>query len=314
MEMSPDSKPAAFSPLRGGRWPAFAHALAILMNNRGAAMGLWLLATSILLALAADIIAPYDPYELVATRIIHGPIWSASGSFDHLLGTDAIGRDLFSRLLYGARNTLGFGILATAIAASLGSALGLVAGFYGGSIDRLIMVSLDVLLAVPFYLFVLVFSAGTTGATSFALTISAVALIGLVPFARVLRSRCQELRQTSYIRAAVGYGASPRRLLLGTILPCCAAPLVTLTTLAFGFALLAGAALSFLGGLGGIGGSSGWTSLTLGAQLADGRDLFLSHPWLTIAPGLWLSAIIIAVNLVGDGLRDALDANMRLWP
>lgn len=308
MEMSQDSKPAAFSRLRGGRWPAFAHALTIFRKNRGAAIGLWLLLSFAVLALTADIIAPYDPYELVTQRVIHGPLWSDSGTFDHLLGTDAIGRDLLSRLLYGARRSLGFGLLATALAACLGTALGLIAGYYGGWNDRLIRLSLDVLLAVPLYVLALVFAAGATGAASSAGILAAVSLIAAVPFARVLRSRCQELMQSSYIRSAQSYGTSPRRLLLGTILPSCIAPLVTLATLTFGFTLVAGAALSFLGG------SSGGTALSLGAQLADGRDLMLSHPWLMIAPGLWLSAIIIAVNLVGDGLRDALDDNMRLWP
>lgn len=313
MEMPTDSRSAAYQLVRRGRLAPSKHladtlaTLAIIRQSPGAAVGLWLLAIFVVLALLAGLIAPYDPYELVAGRVIHGPIWSASGSLSHPLGTDDIGRDLLSRLLYGLRLSLGFAVLATALAAAIGTALGLIAGYCSAAstwLDRLITLSLDTLWAIPLYLLALLFAARP----SMIAMVLAVSLLAAVPFARLARSRCQQVLTASFVRAAKGYGTAPRRLLLTTVLPLCASPLICQAALTLSFALLAGATLSFLG----LGAPAPMADL--GGLIADGYPLALSHPWLTIAPGLCLSTLIISINLVGDGLRDGCDERMRLWP
>jgi ABC-type dipeptide/oligopeptide/nickel transport system permease subunit len=250
-------------------------------------------------ALFAPLLAPYNPYitDTTAGTFLQGP------SSRHLLGTDVIGRDLLSRMLYGARVSLGVGVLSTLLGAFLGVFLGLLAGFLGGLIDDVIMRCMDVLLAFPALILALGLLA-SLGRSVHTLVI-AIGIGGIAFLARLVRSQVLSVRELDYVLAARTIGAKDARILFRHIWPNCTAPVIVSLSLGVGFSVLAESGLSFLG-LGVPPPTPSWGSL-----LQDGFQFLRGSAYLSIAPGVAISLLILSLSLIGDGLRDALDPSLR---
>ena len=272
-------------------------------ENRGAVIGLWVFAALILLAVFAPLIAPHDPTSQARDALLVPPFWQDGGSATYLLGTDAIGRDILSRLLFGARFSLFIGLVVVTIALTGGIALGLLAGFFGGWVDSVIMRVMDVVLAFPSLLLALVLVAvlgpGLTNA------MIAIALVLQPHFARLTRAAVMAEKNREYVMAARVAGASKLRLMFRTILPNCLGPLIVQGTLSFSNAILDAAALGFLG-MGAQPPTPEW-----GTMLAEAREFILRAPWVVTFPGVAILITVLAINLVGDGLRDALDPKLK---
>ncbi|MEE2873665.1 MAG: nickel transporter permease [Candidatus Latescibacterota bacterium] len=247
----------------------------------------------LLMALLAPVLAPYDPLAQDLYQRLQPP------STDHWFGTDDFGRDILSRIVYGSRISLRIGLIAISLALTGGTLFGLVAGYRGGMVDMLIMRSMDLMLAFPSILLaiaiVAVIGPGIENA------ILAVSIVLVPQFARLVRSSVLTVREATYVEAARALGATESRLLFYSILPNCTAPLIVQTTLGMGTAILDAAGLSFLG-LGAQPPVPEW-----GAMLSGGRELLLRAPWVMTFPGLAIFAVVLGLNLFGDGLRDALD-------
>jgi peptide/nickel transport system permease protein len=271
--------------------------LRALLRNRVALAGAILLVLLVVAALGADLLSGHDPSSQDLGRRLEGP------SGDHLLGTDDLGRDLLSRLLHGARYSLLIGTISVGIAAVLGIPLGALAGYAGGRVDAVIMRFTDVLLAFPS----IVLAIAVVAALGASLTnlMIAVGVVAVPNYARQVRASVLQVKAEDYVAASRALGAGPLRILLRTVLPNCLAPLLVLATLDYGAAILEAAALSFLG-LGPEVGTPEW-----GKMLAEAQNLFSLAPRVVIAPGLCISAAVLAFNLLGDGLRDALDPRAR---
>ncbi len=272
-------------------------------ENRGAVIGLWVFVALILLAIFAPLIAPHDPTNQARDALLLPPVWHDGGSSTYLLGTDAIGRDILSRLLFGARFSLFIGLVVVTIALVGGIALGLIAGFFGGWVDSVIMRVMDVVLAFPSLLLALVLVAilgpGLTNA------MIAIALVLQPHFARLTRAAVMAEKNREYVMAARVAGASKLRLMFRTILPNCLGPLIVQGTLSFSNAILDAAALGFLG-MGAQPPTPEW-----GTMLAEAREFILRAPWVVTFPGIAILITVLAINLVGDGLRDALDPKLK---
>jgi ABC-type dipeptide/oligopeptide/nickel transport system permease subunit len=268
-----------------------------LLRNRAAVAGAVLLAVFVVLALAAGAITPHGPRAVDLDRVLEGP------SADHWLGTDDLGQDLLARLLHGARISLLVGAVSVGIAVAVGVPLGAVAGFAGGRVDTAMMRVTDVMLAFPSI--VLAIAVVAALGPSLVNLMVAVGVVAIPNYARQVRASVLEVKSEDYVTASRALGASPARMLLRTVLPNCLAPLLVLATLDYGVAILEAAALSFLG-LGPEPGTPEW-----GKMLADSQNLFSRAPRVVIAPGLCISAAVLAFNLLGDGLRDALDPRAR---
>ena len=247
----------------------------------------------LLMALLAPVLAPYDPLAQDLYQRLQPP------STDHWFGTDDFGRDILSRIVYGSRISLRIGLIAISLALTGGTLFGLVAGYRGGMVDMLIMRSMDLILAFPSILLaiaiVAVIGPGIENA------ILAVSIVLVPQVARLVRSSVLTVREATYVEAARALGATESRLLFYSILPNCTAPLIVQTTLGMGTAILDAAGLSFLG-LGAQPPVPEW-----GAMLSGGRELLLRAPWVMTFPGLAIFAVVLGLNLFGDGLRDALD-------
>lgn len=261
------------------------------------------LAIMTVLAVLAPLIAPYDPYEQnLGVRLI-GPIWAEAGNWHHPLGTDEFGRDYLSRLLHGASTSMSIGLMVTFLAGLIGTTLGVLAGYFGGRIDAVIMLLINVRLAMPGILIALAVVSLTGSSTAIV-----VILLGLLlwdRFAVVMRSATQQVRNLDYLRAAQALGCSRTRIILGEVLPNVMNALIVITTLEFAHAILSEAALSFLG-LGVPAPTPSW-----GAMVSDGKRHLLFEPWLTWLPGACLFVLVMAVNLVGDAVRDILTPEGR---
>lgn len=269
-----------------------------LRRNRPALVALAFLLFITLAAIGADLIAPYSPTNIAPVQALQGP------SSAHWLGTDHFGRDTLTRIMFGGRTSLQITAAAVVIAASVGVLLGLVAGYYRGRVDGLIMRSVDVILAFPGILLALVIvTILTPGVPS---VVAAVGVAGIPHFARVARGSTLTVASTQYVEAARVGGCSDARIIQRHILPNIMAPVTVLLTIAAGTSLLTAAALSFLG-LGPQPPTPEW-----GAMLTIGRDYLRVAPWLMVFPGLVISLTVLAVNLLGDGLRDAFDPRMKV--
>ncbi len=271
--------------------------LRALLRNRGAVAGAALLLVLALLAIGADALTPHGPRTVDLERVLEGP------SSDHWLGTDDLGQDLLARLLHGARISLLVGAVSVGIAVAVGVPLGSIAGYAGGWADTILMRLTDVMLAFPSIVLAIAIVAAL-GASLTNLMI-AVGLVTIPGYARQVRASVLQVKAEDYVTASRALGARPLRILAGTVLPNCLAPLLVLATLDYGVAILEAAALSFLG-LGPEPGTPEW-----GKMLADSQNLFSLAPRVVIAPGLCISAAVLAFNLLGDGLRDALDPRAR---
>lgn len=310
--------PASRSPERPSRLVEFWR---YYRENLGAVIGLAFLVFVVVLAIFADVIAPYSPIEQYRDAILRPPVWETGGSWDFILGTDGVGHDMLSRLIYGARYSLFIGTVVVVIALVVGVTLGLVAGYAGGLTDTVIMRLMDVVLSFPSLLLALVLVAviGPQAYEAVASVIPATTLIGaglfnavlaiaivLQPhYVRLARAAVMAEKSRDYVIAARVAGAGPLRLMFLTILPNCMAPLIVQATMSFSNAILEVAALGFLG-LGATPPTPEW-----GTMLADAREFITRAPWVVTLPGIAILLTVLAINLVGDGLRDALDPKMK---
>jgi peptide/nickel transport system permease protein len=272
--------------------------LRVLLSHRTGVAGLVIVAGVALIAIAAPLIAPDDPTRVDALRRLAPP------SAETLLGTDNLGRDILSRLIWGARLSLGTAGLAAVLILTIGVGLGMIAGFYGGLLDDLLMRVVDVLLAFPALILALAI-AGVLGPSITSVMIGIVA-VAWADYARVMRGQVLSARERQYVEAARATGVRNTRILARHLLPNVLPPILVLASLEMGGLILAISGLSFLG-LGAQPPTPEW-----GAMLNDGRAFIAAAPQLMIYPGLAISIVVVGFNLLGDGLRDAFDPHLRI--
>jgi dipeptide transport system permease protein len=271
--------------------------------NAGAVAGLATVVAVILMALLAPWIAPYAPQLTDSTAFLRPPVWQAGGSWAHPLGTDAIGRDMVSRLMHGARLSLLIGVAVVALSIVTGIVLGLVAGFYRGAVEIAVMRLMDIILTLPSLLLAIVIVAVLGPGLMNAML--AVAVVVLPHYVRITRAAVISETAKDYVVAARVAGAGRVRLMLREVLPNCAAPLIVQASLGVSTAILDAAALGFLG-LGAQPPAAEW-----GTMLADAREFVLRAWWVVTFPGVMILVTVLAFNLLGDGLRDALDPKLK---
>jgi len=279
----------------GDFWRSFSH-------NKGAVGGLVYFILIVLAALLAGALAPYSPIEQYRDALLSPPIWHPDGSARFLLGTDDIGRDMLSRLLFGARLSLMIGFVAVVLSMLPGIALGLVSAFFP-RIGIVILRLMDVMLALPSLLLaiavVAVLGPGLLN------TMFAIALVAIPSYVRLVRASAMAELAKDYVIASRLAGAGTFRLMFNTVLPNCMAPVIVTATMGFSDAILTAAALGFLG-LGAQPPTPEW-----GTMLASARDYIERANWVVTLPGLAILTTVLAINLMGDGLRDALDPRLK---
>ncbi|HXU56432.1 MAG TPA: ABC transporter permease subunit [Casimicrobiaceae bacterium] len=272
-------------------------------QSRGAIIGLALIIVLVVLAIGANVIAPHSPYEQFRDFTLAPPVWHDGGSTRFLLGTDPVGRDILSRLIQGTRLSLLIGVISVAISLSLGVVLGLAAGYFRGLTETTIMRLMDVMLSLPSLLLaiavVAILGPGLINA------MYAIAIVLLPHYVRLTRAAVIAEAAKEYVASSRIAGAGALRLMFNTILPNCAAPLIVQATLGFSNAILDAAALGFLG-LGAQPPTPEW-----GSMLADALEFIQRASWVVTFPGLAILVTVLAFNLMGDGLRDALDPKLK---
>ncbi|EJZ20283.1 ABC transporter permease subunit [Rhizobium sp. Pop5] len=272
-------------------------------RNKGAVIGLVVFAIILVVAVFAPFFAPHAPNEQNRAVLLAVPAWMEGGSASFPLGTDAVGRDILSRLIYGARFSLFIGVVVVTLSVICGVLIGLVAGYFRGRIDTAIMRLMDIILAFPSLLLALVLVAvlgpGLTNA------MIAISLVNQPHFVRLTRASVITEREKEYVIASRVAGAGTLRLMFKTILPNCLGPLIVQATLAFSAAILDAAALGFLG-MGAQPPTPEW-----GTMLAESREFISRAWWVVTFPGLAILVTVLAINLMGDGLRDALDPKLK---
>jgi peptide/nickel transport system permease protein len=295
MEKNQESATTTEGRLGGGPW---SEAWRRLRRNRMAMFGLGVVVVLVMVGALAGILAPHDPYQIDLQNRLLSP------SREHLFGTDDFGRDIFSRILYGARISLEVGILSRSVALSLGILLGVLAGYFGGKLDQTIMRLVDVMFAFPALLFLI----GITAALKPGLTtlFIAIGLVGWAPMARLMRAQVLATKENDYITAARAVGVSTPRIVLRHLFPNCLAPVIISFSMGMAAAIMAEASLSFIG-LGAQPPLPSW-----GSMVSLGRDYLRTAPWLTVYPGIAIGLTVLGFNLLGDGLRDALDPKMKV--
>jgi peptide/nickel transport system permease protein len=255
-------------------------------------------------AILAPQIAPWDPARQMLMKRLRPPAWEARGLREHPLGTDHLGRDILSRIVYGGRISLGVGLSAVTLSALIGVSLGLLAGFHGGRTDAVVMRVADVFLAIPYILLAMgvVFALGP----SLLNVILVMAVTRWVQFARIVRADVLSIREREFVSGARARGNRSLRLLLRHVLPNALTPIIVVATLELAFMIIYESALSFLG-LGVQPPTPTW-----GWMLADGRNYIATAWWLATFPGLAIMLTVLAVNLLGDWLRDTLDPRLKV--
>lgn len=291
------STDTASYPLKTGSNSLWASAMRRFWRNRTAVVGLILLAVFIFAAVFAPFLTPYNPTERDYRARLKPP------SAKHLLGTDYLGRDLFTRIIYGARVSLQVGLISVGLALVAGVFLGSVAGYYGRTLDLLIMRVIDIMLAFPSILLAIAIMAILGPTLSNAML--AIGIVAIPQYARIVRSSVLSVKGTEFIEAANALGLSNARIIFRHVLPNCLAPIIVQATLGVATAILDAAGLSFLG-LGAQPPTPEW-----GAILAECRPYLRNAPWTVAFPGLAIVLVVLALNLVGDGLRDALDPRLK---
>jgi len=272
-------------------------------ENRGAVIGLWVFVCFVLVAMLADVLAPHSPTEQYRDHLLQPPVWQQDGSWAFPLGTDAVGRDMLSRLLHGARYSFFIGVVVVAIAASGGILIGLLAGFSRGWLDTIIMRIMDIILAFPSLLLALVLVALL--GPSLLNAMIAIAIVLQPHYVRLTRASVMSELTKDYVTSARVAGAGLWRLMFITVLPNCMGPIIVQAALSFSTAILDAAALGFLG-MGAQPPTPEW-----GTMLAEAREFILRAWWVVTFPGLMILITVLAINLMGDGLRDALDPKLK---
>lgn len=267
-----------------------------IFGHRGIVIGGGIFFIIVLMALFAPLLSPYDPYHQDLIARMAPPVWQDRGTWDHILGTDQVGRDYLSRLIYGARISLLIGIMAALISGIIGTAMGVAAGYFGGKVDLVVTFLITCRLSLPVILVSLAVVAIVGG--SLEMVILVLGLLLWDRYAVVMRSSTQQIRSLDYIAAAQAAGCSTWYILAREILPNVMNQLIVVATLEFAHAVLLEAALSFLG-LGVQPPLPSW-----GLMIAEGRNYILFDPWLIAIPGSALFMLLLAVNLLGDGVRD----------
>ena len=277
-------------------WAAF-------RENKGAVIGLAVVVAVVLLAIFADVVAPHSPIEQFRDAVRAKPVWQEGGTWTYALGTDGDGHDMLSRLIYGARVSLFIGLSVMSVSFVIGVALGLISAMAGSLVDVVITRAMDLIMAVP-SLVLAILVVAILG-PSLANTIVAVTIVYLPRYVRLVRASAIGELNKDYVTAARVAGVGAFRLMFVTILPNCLAPLIVQAALGVSDAILEAAGLGFLG-LGAQPPTPEW-----GSMLADSREFIRSDPWIVTLPGLAILITVVAINLTGDGLRDALDPKMR---
>ena len=277
-------------------WAAF-------RENHGAVFGLSVISTIELIAIFANFIAPHSPIEQFRDAVRAPPVWQSGGSWRFVLGTDGDGHDMLSRLIFGARVSLFIGVAVMSVSFVVGVCLGLLGASLVGFVDVVITRLMDLIMAVP-SLVLAILVVAILG-PSLANTIVAVTIVYLPRYVRLVRASALGELNKDYVTAARVAGVGPIRLMLSTVLPNCLAPLIVQAALGVSDAILEAAGLGFLG-LGAQPPTPEW-----GSMLADSREFIRSDPWIVTLPGLAILITVVAINLTGDGLRDALDPKMR---
>ncbi|HEY1293512.1 MAG TPA: ABC transporter permease [Chloroflexota bacterium] len=306
--MQPDARAAVAEPIpvtppaRASDAATFAHVSQRariwrrLRRHKLAMAGLVFLGLLIVCALGADVISPYPPLQQQMSERLRPP------SASHWLGTDDFGRDILTRIMYGSRISLQVGFVAVGLAGSIGIILGLLAGYFGGAIDGFLMRCMDVILAFPAILLAVTIMALLGPSTTNVMIAIGIAYIPV--FARVVRGAVLTIKPNEYVDAARAAGASESRMLFQHVLPGTSGPIIVQVSLALAYAILAEAALSFLG-LG-----TQPPTPTWGSMLSFGREFVRDAPWFTFFPGFAIFLTVLSLNLVGDGLSDALDPRL----
>ncbi len=269
-----------------------------LLRDRLAVLGIIILFLLILTAVFAPLIAPFDPYEMNLGGNLKPP-----GVDGHLLGTDELGRDILSRLIYGSRISLTVGLIVVGIAGTIGVTLGAISGYYGGVVDNVIMRVVDIVLAFPFLvLAIAVVSIVGANLTNMMIVLGCVSWIG---YTRLVRGQVLALREQQFVTAARAIGAGDLDIIFNHILPNTLGVIIVQATFGVAVAILAASGLSFLG-MGAQPPTAEW-----GAMLSDAKKYMRHHPTMAIAPGMAIMITVLAINFVGDALRDALDPRLR---
>ena len=271
--------------------------LRALVRHRLAAAGLVVIVAVTAMAVLAPALAPHDPYKQNLYRVLQPP------SSTHWLGTDNVGRDLLSRLIYGARVSLLVGLMATLVSALAGITIGVVAGYVGGAVDSAVMRVTDAFMCFPYLIFVLALAAALgPGVTN---VVVAFCVLGWTGFARIVRGQVLLLRELPYVEAARAAGTGDARIIVRHVLPNALAPALVATSITIGLAILTESGTAFLG-LGAEPPTASW-----GKELRVGYTYLERVPLFSLAPGLMITVTVLAFNFVGDGLRDALDPRLR---
>jgi peptide/nickel transport system permease protein len=257
----------------------------------------------LLTAVLADVLTPYSPVDISLPERLRPPFWEAGGSLAHPLGTDPMGRDLLTRMIYGARISLLVGLLGLGLGGGVGAVLGLIAGYAGGRVDAFLMRTTDTALSFPIILFAILLVVILGG--SLFTVVLAVALVLWARFARVIRGEALSIRARDFVALARVAGSSPLRIIVVHLFPNVLNTLVVLLSLQVGWVIIVEASLSFLGA-GVPPPTPSW-----GSMIAEGRDYIASAWWVSFFPGLAILVTVLAFNLFGDWLRDALDPTLR---
>lgn len=274
-----------------------------LKKNKGSMIGVVIIFIAIIIALCAPFIAPHDPTHIYSEFLRLPPRFIAGGSPEFILGTDDLGRDLLSRLIYGSQISLSVGFAVVFLSLVIGTFLGVIAGYYGGFVDKVIMRFTDLIMSLPSILFAIVIVAVLGPGISNAIV--AVSIVAIPNFVRIIRAQVMVEKNKQYVFAARLFGAGNVRIMFVEILPNCMAPLIVQATLGFSDGILNCAALGFLG-LGAQAPMAEW-----GTMLSDARSYIESSPWMVTLPGLCILVVVLSFNLLGDGLRDALDPRLK---
>jgi peptide/nickel transport system permease protein len=257
----------------------------------------------VLTAVLANVLTPYSPVDIALPERLRPPFWERGGSLVHPLGTDPMGRDLLTRMIYGARISLLIGLLGLCIGGGVGATLGLIAGYAGGRVDACLMRATDTALSFPIILFAILLVVILGG--SLLTVVLAVALVLWARFARVIRGEALSIRERDFVAQARIAGSSPLRIIVVHLLPNVLNTLVVLLSLQVGWVIIVEASLSFLGA------GVPPPTPTWGSMIAEGRDYIASAWWVSFFPGLAILVTVLAFNLCGDWLRDTLDPTLR---